>query len=382
MFFPFQPRFLLPAYLFAFSSLQVLAQDQQQPTPVVETKVDSVKDLPDYMLLGEFKGTVKKEDGSEETFAVQVRPVGRDRFEAIGHFGALPGEDGFKNESVKMVGQRHKEFVVLSGSPWAIFATQEQCSILDMSGTKVGSLERVTRQSPTLGAKPPTDGFVIFDGTNTDQLLNGQMNEDGLLIRGTEFKQLFQDFDLHAEFWLPFMPSATGQQRGNSGIYLLSRYECQILDSFAQDLLFDGCGAIYRYKSPDLNMCLPPLTWQTYDLRFTSPRWASDGSKLRDARVSIWLNGVKVQDNVALPDKTGHGAAEQVLLLPTKLQDHQDPVLFRNVWVIDRGISGTLEFPIMASQAQEPESVEAAATTATEPVETQVVPTSPEASTN
>ncbi len=346
--FSFGSTFLLFALL---SSSNLLAQEN--PSPVAETKVEAVKDSPDYMLLGEFKGKVQSDNGEEQTFALQVRPIGKDRFEGLGFFGGLPGEDGFLPEQIPMIGKRHEQYVVLSGSPWAIFAKQDQCILLNMEGNKVGTLERVIRTSPTLGSKPPADGIVLFDGTNTDQFVNGQMTEDGLLMRGTEVRMLLQDFDLHVEFWLPFMPASAGQQRGNSGIYVLSRYECQILDSFAQDLLFDGCGALYRYKSPDLNMCLPPLTWQTYDVRFTAPRWASDGSKLRDARVSIWLNGVKVQDDVALPDKTGHGAKEEVLLLPIKLQDHSDPVFFRNVWAIDRGISGTLEFPIKATPEQQ-----------------------------
>ncbi len=333
----------------------------------VETKIDAVKDSPDYLLLGEFKGKVTADNGEEQTFALQVRPIGKDRFEGLGFFGGLPGEEGFRPEQIPMIGKRHEQYVVLSGSPWAIFAKQDQCVLLNMEGNKVGTLERVVRSSPTLGSKPPADGIVLFDGSNTDQFVNGQMTEDGLLMRGTEVRMLLQDFDLHVEFWLPFMPASAGQQRGNSGIYVLSRYECQILDSFAQDLLFDGCGALYRYKSPDLNMCLPPLTWQTYDVRFTAPRWASDGSKLRDARVSIWLNGVKVQDDVALPDKTGHGAKEEVLLLPIKLQDHNDPVFFRNVWAIDRGISGTLEFPIKATPEQQA-ALNVSAGTPAEPV--------------
>ena len=72
-------------------------------------------------------------------------------------------------------------------------------------------------------------------------------------------KPMFQDFDLHVEFRLPYMPTAEGQKRGNSGVYLQSRYECQVLDSFAQDRLINGCGAIYTFRKPDLNMCFPPL---------------------------------------------------------------------------------------------------------------------------
>lgn len=109
--------------------------------------------------------------------------------------------------------------------------------------------------------------------------------------------------------------------------------------------MLNGLGAIYRFKKPDVNMCLPPLVWQTYDIQFTAPRWASDGTKLREAHITSWVNGVKVQDNVALPTKTGHGKEESPTLEPIKLQDHKNEVRFRNVWVIDRGLV-TVEFPV------------------------------------
>ncbi len=98
-------------------------------------------------------------------------------------------------------------------------------------------------------------------------------------------------------------------------------------------------------------MCLPPLVWQTYDIQFTAPRWASDGSKIRDAHVTAWVNGTKVQDNVALPNKTGAGAEEAPTLLPIRLQDHRDPVRYRNVWIIDRGLA-TGNFPIYPTPDQ------------------------------
>ena len=106
---------------------------------------------------------------------------------------------------------------------------------------------------------------------------------------------------------------------------------------------------LYQFKKPDVNMAFPPLTWQTYDIQFTAPRWAADGSKLRNAHVTSWINGVKVQDNVALPNKTGAGKQEEPLLLPTKIQNHGDPVRFRNIWVVDRGLTVS-KFPVYPPQ--------------------------------
>jgi hypothetical protein len=132
---------------------------------------------------------------------------------------------------------------------------------------------------------------------------------------------------------------------------LQSRYECQILDSFALDPLFNGLGSLYRFRAPELNMSFPPLVWQTYDVQFTAPRWSSDGSKLRDAHITSWINGVKVQDDIPLPDKTGAGKQEEPLLLTTRFQDHGDPVRFRNIWLVDRGLASG-EFPILATQEE------------------------------
>ena len=100
-------------------------------------------------------------------------------------------------------------------------------------------------------------------------------------------------------------------------------------------------------------MCIRdrPLTWQTYDVRFTAPRWAADGSKLRNAFVTSWVNGIKVQDNVELPNKTGAGKAEAPVLLPIRFQDHGDPVRFRNAWVVDRGIM-SVTFPVIPTRKE------------------------------
>jgi hypothetical protein len=147
------------------------------------------------------------------------------------------------------------------------------------------------------------------------------------------------------------MPEARDQSRSNSGLYLQSRYECQVLDSFALDPMFNGCGSLYRFRAPDVNACFPPLVWQSYDVQFTAPRWAADGTKIRDAHITSWLNGVKVQDDVALPNKTGAGKPEEPLLLPIRLQDHGDPVRFRNIWIVDRGLT-IGEFPVYPTKEQ------------------------------
>ncbi|QDT13309.1 3-keto-disaccharide hydrolase [Planctomycetes bacterium K23_9] len=324
-----------------------------------------------YRLMGEFVGPVTLAESGEgknaeqQILGIQVRPTGKEDFEAVSYFGGLPGEEGHKPGLTKMIGRRAGDFLVLSGGPWAIFVDEQECRLVGRDGTLAGTLERVERSSPTLGAKPPEEALVVFDGTNIDHFTSGQMTKDGLLMQGSDFKPMFQDFNLHVEFRLPYMPLADGQQRGNSGLYLQSRYECQVLDSFGTEPVFNGLGALYRMKTPDLNMAFPPLVWQTYDVQFTAPRWASDGSKLRDAHISSWINGVKVQDDVALPSKTGAGKTEEPLLLPIRIQDHGDPVRFRNIWIVDRGLAPMQAFPVIATE-EDKASLAAEATNASE----------------
>ncbi|QDT06342.1 hypothetical protein K227x_47510 [Rubripirellula lacrimiformis] len=301
-----------------------------------------------YPLLGEFSGEITVGDATE-VLGLQIRPIGGDNFDAMSFTGGLPGQDGVSGESMKLIGRRSGEMVILSGGPWAIFVSKDACTLVDHEGNKLGKLDRVQRVSPTMHAAPPKDALVLFDGTNTEQFSNAQMTDDGLLMQGADVRPMFTDFNLHVEFKLPYMPEASDQSRANSGLYLQSRYECQVLDSFAQDAVFNGCGALYRFKKPDVNMCLPPLQWQTYDIQFTAARWASDGTKIRDAHVTSWVNGVKVQDNVALPGPTGAGKDEAPMLLPIRMQDHGDPVRFRNVWAIDRGMT-MVDFPIQPTE--------------------------------
>ncbi len=329
------------------------AQDPAPEKPPRVAMTSSPKDDLDYELMGEFVGVVSLTENNYEPLGLQIRPLGPNNFEALQFIGGLPGQEGFKNKSLQLVGRRHQQHLVLSGGPWAIIVHQKHCLIIDENGKSVGKLERIQRGSPTMGARPPKGALVLFDGKNTDQFINGKMTPDGLLMAGTDIKPMFQDFNLHLEFRLPYMPNSDDQQRGNSGCYIQSRYEVQILDSFAQVPKFNGASSLYRTKSPDLNMCFPPLVWQTYDIKFTAPRWAADGTKIQNARITVWHNGVKTQDNYEIPNKTGAGKQEEPSLLPIKLQDHSDPVVYRNIWIIDRGLTDGITFPVMSPTAEE-----------------------------
>jgi hypothetical protein len=330
---------LICFFLFAFMAIAMLgstthAQNKEKGPAFTSPPA---KDM-SYPLMGEFIGAVTSDDGKKQIVGLQIRAIGKDQFDAIAYYGGLPGQPKFSPEPIHLIGKRSGKFVILSGGPWAIFVENNQ-------------LKRVKRKSPTMYSPAPEGAVVLFDGTGTDQFTTAEMTGDGLLMEGADVKPMFQDFNLHAEFRLPYMPLADGQQRGNSGLYLQSRYECQVLDSFALLPKIDGLGALYRFRPPAINMCFPPLVWQTYDVQFTAPRWNADGTKARNATITSWVNGVKVQDGISMPNKTGAGKLEEPLLLPTRFQNHGDPVRFRNIWVVDRGLV-TSEFPQRPTQGQ------------------------------
>ncbi len=191
----------------------------------------------------------------------------------------------------------------------------------------------------------PAEAIVLFDGTDFSQWVGEDGNSvkwqivDGTMkvVPGTSSivtKQNFRDFRLHAEFNIPDSPpSAEGQGKGNSGIYIQRRYEIQILDSFGQQPMIDGCGALYKTKAPDKNVCKKPGEWQSFDIFFRAPRWQDD-KKVENARVTLLHNGVMVHNNADIPNKTGAGQPEGPQPGPIKLQEHGSAVKFRNVWIV------------------------------------------------
>jgi hypothetical protein len=202
----------------------------------------------------------------------------------------------------------------------------------------------------TVEAVRPEKALVLFDGKDFSQWQperkGGEIGwkiADGVMqivpkSGGVMTKRDFTDFILHAEFKTPQMPdNVKGQGRGNSGIYIQRRYEIQILDSYGLPLKNNECGSIYTYKAPDKNVCKKPGEWQTYDILFHSARWAQkDGQpvKVQNARVTVFQNGVLIQDDVDVPHKTGAGQPEGPKPAPILLQEHGNEVCFRNIWAV------------------------------------------------
>lgn len=218
------------------------------------------------------------------------------------------------------------------------------------SGKPLGELKKVTRTSPTLGATPPASAVVLFDGSTADTFHKGRLTTDGQLMAGCDSKQRFGSHRLHLEFQTPFRPHARGQGRGNSGVYVQGRYECQILDSFGLAGKQNECGGIYSVAAPITNACLPPKTWQTYDIVFTAAEWRGL-KKVRDARMTVHLNGILVHDDVAVPHvTTAARRKESDSGGGLYLQDHGNPVVYRNIWVVEQDPKRTRNVVLLAGR--------------------------------
>ncbi len=136
---------------------------------------------------------------------------------------------------------------------------------------------------------------------------------------------------------LAYKPAARGQQRGNSGSYIQGRHEVQVLDSIAQDGKNIECGGIYTIAAPTVNMCFPPLTWQTYDIDFTAAKFDASGNKTTNARMTVKHNGVLVHENVEVPHiTTSAPEKEQATPGPLHLQNHGNPARYRNIWFLPK----------------------------------------------
>jgi len=192
----------------------------------------------------------------------------------------------------------------------------------------------------------PENALGLFDGKDESQwVVWGQPGEagdwpvqDGTMVTAHHdiaTKEKFKDFQLHVEFNEPELPpDKTGQDRGNSGVYLQGRYEIQVLDSFHNETYPDGaCAAVYGVSAPLVNAAKPPGQWQTYDINFRTARF-KDGKKVEPARVTIYWNGQLVQNNTLIPHPTGGGAPETDEGGPVRLQFHEHAVKYRNIWIV------------------------------------------------
>lgn len=190
---------------------------------------------------------------------------------------------------------------------------------------------------------PPSDAIVLFDGSDKSKWNNAdswKLDGDSLVCGKSAIttKEEFGDCHLHIEWSAPTPPSGSGQGRGNSGVFLMGRYELQVLDSFENPTYFDGqAGAIYKQTPPMVNAMRKPGDWNTYDVFWTGPKFKEDGSLDSPAYITVVHNGVLVLNHFELLGDTPFNRPPKYSAHPPKgpitLQDHGNPVRFRNIWV-------------------------------------------------
>lgn len=319
------------ALIIAVIALSSQPSDAQKPRYTDPTKADA-----DFAFQGEYTGNV-----ADMKHGVQVVALGKGEFQAYVFPGGLPG-DGWSGQdkmTVKSKGKLEDGVVRFAGDEHGKGMIKDGVlTITSPDGKKLGELKKVVRKSKTLGQKPPANAVVLFDGKSADGWKNGKMTEDGLLMQGTTSQKTFGSHKLHIEFQLPYMPQDRGQGRGNSGIYVQGRYEVQMLDSFGLEGKMNECGGIYSVAACDVNMCYPPLSWQTYDIEFTAAKY-EDGKLVANPRITVVHNGVKIHDDVELPGNRNTTAAPlkaSDAKGPIYLQNHGCPVRYRNIWVVEK----------------------------------------------
>ena len=341
--------------LIAIALVTLLAQNKGVWTDPKDSTLPA-----DFRLQGEYAG-----DGPGGKLGAQVIALGGGAFQAVLLPGGLPG-DGWDGTSRilldgklegdkasfkpiegnrKYLAQKPEEFSATRAMPKERKAWTAEIAAGVLKGKtddgKAFELKRAERVAPSMGAKPPEGAIVLFDGTNTEEWKGGRLDKaTGLLnTDGNDIvtKRKFSNYTMHVEFMLPYRPDARSQGRGNSGFYQVDHYECQILDSFGLDGLNNECGGFYTKAAPKVNMCLPPLQWQVYDMDFTNAVQGPDGKKAKNAVATVKHNGVLIHDGQELNGPTGgHRSEPEGTPGPIKLQGHGNPLQFRNIWIVEK----------------------------------------------
>jgi hypothetical protein len=311
--------------LLALTAAVLAADPKKEPT-----YLDPKEAGQDFALQGEYQGKI-----GDHPFGAQVVAEGDGKFAVLFLPGGLPGDGWDAKTKIKASAKTQEGKTAFSGSGWTGTIGDGKLTGKTDKGTEF-TLNHTVRQSSTLGEKPPEGAIVLFNGRNADEWQGGKIIDGDLLQMGTTSKRAFKDCKLHVEFRLPFMPKSRGQGRANSGVYVQNRWEVQVLDSFGLEGKNNECAGIYSQTAPSVNMCYPPLSWQTFDIEFTAPKFDKDGKRTHPAVITVLHNGVKVHDKLELTKgDTGNGYKEVDKADPIHLQNHGNPVYFRNIWLVE-----------------------------------------------
>ena len=305
----------------------LVAAEPPKPKPEPPVYLTAAEGGRDYADQGEY---------TNDWGGAQVIALGDDAFRMVTYKGGLPGAGWDKETRREIDGKRDGAVVRFAGADGYTAVLADGTLTITTSTGGPYTMKKTERRSPTLGAKAPEGAVVLFDGSTADEWAGGHMNEAGLLAAGCKSKRAFRNYSMHAEFLLPFKPLGRGQGRGNSGVYMQDRYEVQVLDSFGLSGENNECGGVYTKARPAVNMCLPPLVWQTYDIDFEAAQFDADGRKTKNAVMTVRHNGVVIHDTLEIDGPTGGGQAESPAPGPIQLQGHGNPVFYRNIWVVEK----------------------------------------------
>jgi hypothetical protein len=324
--------------LFVVLSLFILAMALQAADEPAKVSIDPDKAGPDYKIQGEYIG----ETAEKAKLGAEVITRADDKAKTVIYLvnflpGGLRGEGGDYAKHVDATGKAEGAKVAVASKDGKWTATIESGKMTGKTAEgQAFTLNRVVRHSKSEGQKPPAGAVILFDGKSADEWKDAKMVGDNLsAAHDMRSTKKFKDHKAHVEFRLSYMPYATGQGRSNSGVYVQDRWEIQVLDSFGLKGENNECGGIYSQFKQSVNMCYPPLQWQTYDIDFKAAKFDGE-KKTADAVISVWHNGVLIHDKVALSKgPTGGGQKETDTPGPYQLQGHGGQVQYRNIWVVE-----------------------------------------------
>jgi hypothetical protein len=270
---------------------------------------------------GNYRALVEARPDGGETHRVEL--LGKGNGEVAALFGAVSEERGAPSVTARIADGR------LAGE---VIGLDEEVTF---------ELTRVEKKSPTLGATPPEGAVVLFDGTNMDKWKavpdKWSLGDGAMQVAHPSIVTVDElgGGEYHIEFKTPLEPRDRGQGRGNSGVYILGRYEVQVLDSFGLPPADNEAGGIYQKAVPKVNASLPPGEWQTYDITFKPAKFDETGRKVEDATITVKHNGILIHDNVRLDSPTPGGVSDtDAEKGPLLLQNHGDSVAYRNIWYL------------------------------------------------